>query len=1550
MEIAAAALERSVRALFTPSTAITSSSPHSLCECILEQVPPPDWHYLRRFPVLKHHVLRQFRSVAREVEIMPQTPRKRNKRSTWQQSSDLDEYKAVCLASLCQKLAQCQLFTLDNANLLEKVVLLESLDVLRRVIGGKILPLRARMLLLGWILQSQVKTCVETAVQRWIQEVCEKLLEEVMEVSATGGSSEGLPLKRVRTRADCGKQEVERQESSRENRSCRFCRDGASFEILWSKFGSGEFLVECTQRTARVLEKAGESYATSKAMVALSAFWDVLPTGQVTSSRKTGRRRKRAEISSMITEKTIEPSLTVLAYQKIGKTAARSSANETRAFQTMWTSVWERELKHMAQIGRITLVDAVRHCSKADVFASMLLLPEARMQVTHVPGFCVILGVIESLSVDVSKIISAFALVWDSSDTGSFLRLTTLTRTSVSSTRRILRSYVSELLKSRSFRYATISSSSDTSPAWNRTSPLGLLYSLFEIFSEPGPSKQQDSCYFRQWDVFMSQASIKVSGMDSVQNGITWCLFLEKCMLGVGAKALTTSHRDMNFLRSFQGYCNAIMYGIVVTGGEVISSGGSIQRQLILEEGDRQVVRRVLVQMMTTFEETWTIHLIVQLLRAGASFQLSSKIDQRGVTHLLFPALVSFMKSTSRAHLNEGMTRQQRFAAIVSSVHVVLKESEPTALYLVRLMRFCEAWDVFQSSHTKEAPTRANRWGFRAMVELDIMPELLECYSRDKVIYEETRATLEFVSEVLQSALHCPPMLEVGLLKFLSAVKARTEQDSSITLNPLDQELVSHSSNVLQRLLRAVRFADVAQTYQLMSQMKDTVGTLGELRQQLERWFSFVEVNGAAFAGKESRLELSVLCTRLIRWFPNEFANMRFLLMTSLDSHLVFALKAFVKEAGKLSDKAHRSVLSSTATSLLTSAARIEMALHLYLSAAAFPDLETLTVLLIKAIVKCRSPDAFDHLTKVVQKNGRMLLPETAVATLSSPLRGLEFLNCDTQQDEDDDDGRMASRAQRAKSIIYQENTLKLLAKSVSIFDGGLSWSVALFSAQSAVTWLPILFDYVLQTDFCDGARRADLLFKCLNDLKRQTDGGERVLRNAYWIAAVLNTALVSCSSRIAGAYANLDTDIRDRLLAVAGDVLQLVSIAVNTTMAQTDCNKSGATVRLDEILGLLGLSKFARLVIADHCANWSSERLISDKAYRALQTVVSSAWNAEMRQSQDTAVMPAVQLFVPFANWLTAALVYSQSFLVGPSARIRRWERTFTSYVTDLYLHLEFEDVSCDLLRTWLITWITCNIVRGQDEAQLLALLPSQVALFRRLALTSYHELPPRCEQKETSTSIWRLVFVALTLAVDTSEDPAEVDQAAELILYTLTTLELVELSVSSDFLHFSCIKDVEPFFQELKRFLLQLRRCACSTAQMCCLLQYPLELLVCCYVCKIPAHFKSESQRFLQRVKELLSTTTEDVSDVQESYDEGRKSIVLESSSKEDRDTEDTACQSQSMTLKSTEVEDFFHLWADEMFLKYDYFDQERCIAVVEVIQAAMVPGRSKKKREKD
>ncbi|OWY90147.1 hypothetical protein PHMEG_00041857, partial [Phytophthora megakarya] len=214
-----------------------------------------------------------------------------------------------------------------------------------------------------------------------------------------------------------------------------------------------------------------------------------------------------------------------------------------------------------------------------------------------------------------------------------------------------------------------------------------------------------------------------------------------------------------------------------------------------------------------------------------------------------------------------------------------------------------------------------------------------------------------------------------------------------------------------------------------------------------------------------------------------------------------------------------------------------------------------------------------------------MLLPEAAVATLSSPLRGLVFSSSAyTQPDQDvDDDELIKYHARHAKSIIYQKNTLKLLALSTTIFKGGISWSTELFGGNSAVVWLPHFFEYILKTEFGEGALRVELLLTHLEELTQKA--GEKALREAYWLAALLNTALVACSNRSAGAYADLEEAIQGRL-------------------------------------------------------------------------------------------------FMPFSHWLSGALVYSQSFLEEVSPTMRQWERTFTSYVTDLYLHIEFEEVTCELLK----------------------------------------------------------------------------------------------------------------------------------------------------------------------------------------------------------------------------------------------------------------------------
>ncbi|KAG2778829.1 hypothetical protein PC129_g2512 [Phytophthora cactorum] len=1482
MDTALASLDRGVRGLFTePSPALFASSLHPMCECMLQQAPPPDWRHLPRFPVLKRHVLAEFRSVALEMAKTPQTPRKRKKRSIAQQSGDVQEYKALCLASLCQKLAQCKLLAVGEAELMETVVKLESLDVLRRVVVGKLLPLGLRMLLLAFTLREQVTKCLESKVQSWIQQVCEKILEDVLEATATGGSSEP-PKKRARTRSDDKK--VEGPEEM--EKSCEFCRGGASAESLRSKYGGWEFLVECSQQTARVLEKSGESYSSNQAMVALSAFWDSLPVAGLTSG-KTGKRRKRSQIS-VKSEEGVEPSMSIAAYERICQVNGT-----TDVFRKMWTNVWEREFKSVVKSRQITLADAIHHCSKADTFAS-IVLPGMKVGVTYLPGFRIVVEMIRSLFVDISGIITAFAQAVGAGS-GALTQITIPSSVGASSTKRILRSYLSELLKSPKIRHEVGSSS-----------PLELLFVLYKIFSEPFHGDLLDGGYSKHWDALMSQFDSDASVKDSPQEGINWCLFLDKCVLDVDAKEPVVMHGRDNFLQAFKSYCRVIMHGVIATGGRSISSDGASQRQLINVESDRAAVCQTLAQMMTTFGEDWVSSLISQLLKSSASFRSTDEICQRGMRNLLFPALVSGMKSTSKSNPKRRKTGQQLFTGIVRAVNSILKESEPTSLYLVSLMRFCEAWDAYQRTHTKEPPARANRWGFRAMVELDTLPKLLECYEKVEVLHQETSEALEYAAEVLQNAPNCPPTLEGSLYKVLSVVKAGVEQVKTAFSVATDAQLVSHSGDVLQRLLRAVKFADLAQIRELMGNIKDSIGTLNELRQQLERWFSFVETYGASFAGKESRMELSLLCTRLIRWFPDEFGSMRFLLMTPLDSHFVYALKAFVKEAGRPNNVERPSFLSSTARSALPSAVRVEMALHLYLSAAAFPDLETLTVLLIKAMIKCRSPDAFNHLAKIAQKNGRALLPESAVATLSSPLKGLEFSGSALiRHDEEVDDKQLKTHARHAKALIYQENTLKLLADSVAIFEGGISWSVVLFDDESATTWLPHFFEYILKTEFCEGTLRADLLLTNLETLlTRRADG--KMLREAYWLTALLNTTLVACSSRSAGAYTDLDGGVHDRLRLIAGNLLQLLAIGSNT---RKFCSDSDSTAQLDgeEVLGLLNLSKCARLSMEENGASWTRERRIETRTSEALRMNVSEIWNTEVEGSQAVAE-PPIQLFMPFVHWLSGALIYSQSFLEEPSAAMRRWERTFTSYVTDLYLHLEFENVTCNLLKAWLTTWITSNIARGQDELQLIALLPSQVALFRRLGLTPYRGSSPI----QISTSIWQLIFVAINLALaHTDENPTGLEQATELVVSTLSTLELVELSASSDFVRFSNLQDIEPFLEELEKFLSRPQLQVCNADQVCCLLQYPLELLVCCYACKIPADLEAESQLFLQRVKNVL----------------------------ESDDSAVNIGNAASLALDVTDMDAFFQYWADEMLLKYDYLDRERCVDVLEIIKTSLL-----------
>ncbi|RLN96667.1 hypothetical protein BBJ28_00002293 [Nothophytophthora sp. Chile5] len=1445
MNAALAALDRGVDGLFGDGvSAAGTSAVHPLCECVVMRPPPLEWRYLRRFPVLKRHVLARWSMVA---STQMQAPRnQKQKRTAKRQGPRADDYKAHGMANLCIILAQCGLLTVSEGELMRDLVAAANPEVLRLVIVGKTLPLRLRLMLLGFALEMHEAQCMDRLVQKWIQDVCEKVLEGVLEAM---------------TRTVSG----------------------------------------------------------------------------AASDQKTGKRSRKT-VAGRITDPP--PIL------------QRDETERKRiiAMRLLWESVWRRDLKRFVESKSLTLADVICHCSKADVFTGMATESNADAAGCQLPGFRVVSEVIQALVIDTPGIITTFLQAWDGTGSGNRTGAAANIPTGLisPSLKRIQRSYLSQLLVGSSTPQQRRSPSADLPPTQSRFQLVELLYSLYVMFAVSIPGCHQDSSYTAQWDILLIQKDWASSTKQSAQDGMNWCLSLDKCVKGADEGEPLGRLRGAYFTQALRDYCLTTTYGILATDGEIITSGGTVRRSLLRVEEDRVVVRRVIAQMMVTFGRTWLAKLIAKVLRTHMSLRTKRESGQRGVKTLLFPSLVSYMKASSRANRKRGRTGQQQFVDIVHAVNDILKDSELSSLYLPSLVHFCEAWDVFHGTNTKDPPARANRWGFRAMADLNMLPELLDCYGMNAVVDQEASDVLVFVTQVLQNASNCPPTLEAKLFEVLSIVNAAIERSrddgSGSTRTGHGVELVSHSNEVLKRLFRAVKFVDVPLMQRLMKQINDEVGTLLELKQQLEGCISCMEMRGTRFIGKESRLEFLLLCNRLLRWFPGDFGSMR-LLLSPLDAHLVYAVKAFVKDAGRSDNAVERDSLiasvSSATVSSSPSTVRIDLAIRSYLSAAALPDLAGLTVLLLKSIVKCRSTETYGHLVKIAQKNASILLPEVAIATLSYSLRGVEFLAEPVHQDVGAEDAMKGSwRHRRMKAIVYQLNALQVLTESTSIFIGGLPWSSPLFDEHSVVIWLPHFFEYVLDTAIFEDSPRATALITCL---ERTAD--ELVLQHSYWLSALLGTALFACSSINGTTLADLKSSNHDRLRGITRKVLQQLSQSPSKSVVEAGQEDITGYQPCDQSVMLVQSypAKCVWVKIEEKGLCWSCEYLLSDKA----AGVVRACWPGtqeviDVDEAQAIAVdsAPELQLFVSFSRWMVGALVYSQAFLEDPPAAMRTWERTFTRYVTGLYLPLQFEDDTSRLLKAWLSTWISSNIARGKEGMSLLALLPSQVALYRRLGSVQCYDSLTGVRNAD-ATAIWELIFVGIDLAVDqhVPDDSSKIEQATEVVAGTLTTLELVDLSAAVDFAAGKPKKWMGPLFEQLRKLLVRLQSRACGAAQKGCLLQFPLELLVCCYVCKISASDEIVSQAFLQQVEDVLRrnvgvTSVRGLrSDEQGGDQSDAKSMKNERECISGSDEE----VKRTPNINSAEMDAFFQYWVDEMRLKYDHLNQERCSKVLGTVTAA-------------
>ncbi|RLN79759.1 hypothetical protein BBJ28_00005929 [Nothophytophthora sp. Chile5] len=1557
MNAALAALDRGVDGLFGDgASAAGASTVRPLCECVVMRSPPLEWRYLRRFPVLKRHVFAQWSMVA---STQMQTPRnQKQKRTAKRLGPRVNDYKAHGMANLCIVLAQCGMLTVSEGELMRDLVAMAYPEVLRLVIVGKALPLRLRLVLLGFALEMHEARCMDRLVQKWIQDVCEKVLEDVLEAviqTVSGAASDQKAGKRARKTVAARSSLYSSTDTVSVEQRCAFCRDGATANSLRSPSGGWDFLVASAQRCAQALETADECPATKEAKAALLAFKNAVSTSESTTQPRSTRRRSRTKIPVLKLERSnVGLKITVVAYERLCHVVTdpppihqRDETERKRiiAMRLLWESVWRRDLKRFVEAKSLTLADVICHCSKADVFAGMATESSADTAGCQLPGFRVVSEVIQALVIDTPGIITAFLQAWDGMGSGNRTGAAASIPIGVvsPSLKRIQRSYLSQLLVGSSTPQQRRSPSADLPPTQSRFQLAELLYSLYVMFAASIPGCRQDSSYTAQWDILLIQKDWVSSTKQSGQDGMNWCLSLDKCVKGADEGAL----RGAYFTQALRDYCLTIAYGIIATDGEIITSGGTVRRPLLRVEEDRVVIRRVIAQMMVIFGRTWLAKLIAKVLRTHMSLRTKRESGQRGVKALLFPSLVSYMKASSRANRKRGRTGQQQFIDIVHAVNDILKDSELSSLYLPSLVHFCEAWDVFHGTNTKDPPARANRWGFRAMTDLNMLPELLDCYGMDSVVNQETSDVLVFAMQVLQNPSNCPPTLEGKLFEVLSIVNAaieRSRDDDSGTQTGHGVELVSHSNEVLKRLLRAVKFIDVPLMQRLMKQIKHEVGTLLELKQQLEGWVSCMEMRGTRFIGKESRLEFVLLCNRLLRWFPSDFDSMR-LLLSPLDAHLVYAVKAFVKDAGRSDNAVERDSLiasvSSATVSSPPSTVRIDMAIRSYLSAVALPDLAGLTVLLLKSLVKCRSTETYGHLVKIAQKNASILLPEVAIATLSSLLRSVDFLAEPVHQDAGDKDAMKGSwRHRRMKAIVYQLNALQVLAESASIFIGGLPWSSPLFDERSVVIWLPHFFEYVLDTAIFEDSPRATVLIACL---ERTVD--ELVLQHSYWLAALLDTALFACSSSSGTTLAALKSSNHDRLRGITRKVLQLLSQSPSENVVEAEQEDIMGYQPCDQSVMLVQSypAKCVWAKIEEKGLCWSREYLLSDKAAGVVRVCWPGTQEAvDVDKAQTIAVdsAPELQLFVSFSRWMAGALVYSQAFLEDPPAAMRTWERTFTRYVTGLYLPLQFEDDTSRLLKAWLSTWISSNIARGKEGRSLLALLPSQVALYRRLGSVQCGDSSTGSRNAD-ATAVWELIFVGIDLAVDqhVPDDSSRIEQATEVVAGTLTTLELVDLSAAVDFAAGNPKKWMGPLFEQLAKLLVRLQSRACGAAQKGCLLQFPLELLVCCYVCKISSSDEIASQAFLQQVEDVLRRNI-GVASMEETHsgEQGGNQTDAKSMKSEQECTGGSDEEvKRTPYVNSVEMEAFFQYWVDKMRLKYDHLNQERCAKVLGTVTAA-------------
>lgn len=521
MQSAVESLERGVEQLFavsarqrTAAVSTTASStspapsrlaPHPLCECLTLRAPPPDWRSLRRFPVLKRHVLSSWHARCEQFERGLGRRQRRQQRAldtpAAAQSAAFARRRALVAQSvrlLCIRLLQCGLLHAHETAFVQLLVahtlsrgLGDALLLSYRRSGGARnvtgtgtgsgsgsstelleLPLRTRLLLLREVLVqlSHPPTGAQDAHdtrdrdasvrQRLVEDVCSNLQDDVLEALA---KPRGGPT--MLTRSD--------------ERACDFC---ASDEALYSlglpvlnapaRFTPWPEL-EALAKTIRELldarasdrlrddinknDDAATAWPARTTLAALATLHQLLTRADVVTRLATRPRGAETDLRlprPLFNDDLVQSHwrLAGLSYEQLcwRTVAACAREAESKVNLSLWETVWKNEWARLSQASPPTVVFAheiIAQCATADVFA---WTPHAGADATFnptLPGFQVVCAILRALRVTVFRAVLLVdqALAKTQKSTGTQRRTVGPQTTAVAS---MCREYLAHLLSS----------------------------------------------------------------------------------------------------------------------------------------------------------------------------------------------------------------------------------------------------------------------------------------------------------------------------------------------------------------------------------------------------------------------------------------------------------------------------------------------------------------------------------------------------------------------------------------------------------------------------------------------------------------------------------------------------------------------------------------------------------------------------------------------------------------------------------------------------------------------------------------------------------------------------------------------------------------------------------------------------------------------------------------------------------------------------------------------------------------------------------------------